>query len=107
MWQEILKARGLIDPKKLKQAMDLDKKPQFAGLGKRIPKEGRYSDDGEYADVTDNRILDVEFEKKAIRVKGDITVDGKTIPFSVSQSRSLEGILFLNSIELTWNLLKL
>ena len=84
MWQNILKARGLIDPKKLKRAMDLDKKPQFAGLGKRIPKEGRYSDDGEYADVTDNRILDVEFEKKAIRVKGDITVDGKTIPFSAS-----------------------
>ena len=78
MWQAILKARGLIDPKKLKQAMDLDKKPQFADLGKKIPKEGRYSDDGEYADVTDNRILDVEFEKKAIRVKGDITVDGKT-----------------------------
>ena len=84
MWQEILKERGLIDPKELKQALGLDKNPQFADLGKRIPKEGRYSDDGEYADVTANRLLDVEFEKRAIRVKGDITVDGKTIPFSAS-----------------------
>jgi len=89
MWKSILKARGLIDPQKLKQAMGLDKNglwrnPQFAGLGKRIPKEGRYSDDGEYADVTANRILDIEFEKRDIRVKGDITVDGETIPFTAS-----------------------
>ena len=85
MWQEILKERGLIDPKKIKRALNLEKEPQFAGNQNQIPKFDPYGEEGEYANVTDSNLLDVEFENKTIRVKGDITVDGETIPFSAFQ----------------------
>jgi|DEB0MinimDraft_6_1074348.scaffolds.fasta_scaffold01702_2 hypothetical protein len=85
MWKEILKGRGLIDPEKIKDALNFEREPRFAGSKGQIPKFYRHGEESEYANLTDSNLLDVEFEGREIRVKGDITVDGETISFTASQ----------------------